>query len=214
MMYRWMYIPLAMFLYSYGALAQASPASVWQQAIGMAAAGDERGAVGYLSGAVSMLPELPHNLWRERMQLAVILLEMRQHRAIVAPQMEHKPAAIWTETKLARRYLHDYPLPKQVSPVMPGVLGVLLPGAGHAWLGRWHDAGVAAMLVMPMLLLTLWAMRRGMGPVTVFFALITVWLWSGSVFSAISLAERGTAEAYGLWWQGLWQASALPGRPW
>jgi len=53
-----------------------------------------------------------------------------------------------------------------------------------------------------------------MGPVTVFFVLTTLWLWSGSVFSAVSLAERGSFEAYVLWWQGLWQASGLPGRPW
>ena len=70
------------------------------------------------------------------------------------------------------------------------------------------------MLVWPMLLLTLWAARRHMGPVTVFFALITVWLWSGTVFSSMSLAERASFEAYTLWWQGLWQASGLQGQPW
>jgi len=214
MMSRLLQWALLLLLCGYSAGAQATPTSVWQQAMGMAASGDEVEAMAHLSGAVSILPETSNNLWRERMQLAVILLDMRRHQATFAPDLEHQPVAAWTETQLARRYLHEHPTPQHVSPLIPGLLGVLLPGAGHAWLGRWRDAGVAAMLIVPMLLLTLWAWKRHMGPVTVFFALITVWLWSGSVFSAISLAERGAAESYYLWWQGLWQASALPGRPW
>ena len=97
---------------------------------------------------------------------------------------------------------------------LPGLLATIFPGAGHAWQERWNDAVVAAIMVWPMLILTLWAAYRRMGPVTIFFAMITAWLWSGTVFSAISLAERGDVEAYLVWWQGLWQASALPGRPW
>ena len=53
-----------------------------------------------------------------------------------------------------------------------------------------------------------------MGPVTAFFALVTAWLWSGSVFSAIALAERGGMEAYLDWWRELWRFAAIPGRPW
>jgi len=63
-------------------------------------------------------------------------------------------------------------------------------------------------------LFTFWADRRDMGPVTVFFAMITAWLWSGMVFSATSLAERGGYELYYAWWQQLWQASGLPSKPW
>ena len=97
---------------------------------------------------------------------------------------------------------------------MPAILATIFPGAGHAWQGRWQDAWVAAIMVWPMLILTLWAASRRMGPVTIFFAMITAWLWSGTVFSSISLAERGGMESYLLWWQGVWQASGLPGRPW
>jgi len=195
-------------------VASASPIAVWQQAVGMAAAGDVRSARVHLTGALSMMPDSPDDLWRERMQIAVILLDMRQHQALFATALAQQPVAGWMQTQLILRYLHDHPAVEQSSPVLPGLLAALLPGAGHAWQGRWRDAGVAAVLVIPMLLLTLWSARRRLGPVTLFFALITVWLWSGSVFSAISLAERGTAEAYMLWWQGLWQAAALPGRPW
>jgi len=213
LLFHWVTASLLLLL-GYMPAASATPASVWQQAVGMAASGDVREAMAHLAGALSMMPESPHDLWRERMHIAVILLDMRQHLAVSAAALEQAPADGWTETQLIHGYLQGHPAPEQISPLIPGLLATLLPGSGHAWQGRWRDAGVAAMLVIPMLLLTLWAARRHMGPVTVFFALITVWLWSGSVFSAISLAERGTAEAYMLWWQGLWQAAALPGRPW
>jgi len=200
---------------SHIAAVQASPAAVWQQAMNMAATGDIHAATAHLAGALSMMPEATDTLWYQRMQLALLLLEMRAHQRVAAPEMLlRKPADGWTETQLIRHYLDGHTGPATISPTLPGLLGAIFPGAGHAWLGRWHDAGVCAMLVVPMLLLTVWAARRRMGPVTLFFALITLWLWSGTVFSAVSLAERGTSEAYMLWWQGLWQAAALPGRPW
>jgi hypothetical protein len=115
---------------------------------------------------------------------------------------------------LMSNWLKQHPIPAVEDSIMPGLLAAIIPGSGHAWLGRWGDAGVAAMLVWPLLILTFWAARRDMGPVTVFFALITAWLWSGTVFSATSLAERGDYELYYAWWQQMWQASGLPSKPW
>ncbi|HXH64764.1 MAG TPA: hypothetical protein VNH42_04550, partial [Mariprofundaceae bacterium] len=145
----------------------------------------------------------------DRMAAAEALIAMRERHALAPAIAGHDAYA-----QMIRAYLQHEPVPAPRSAWMPAVLAALLPGSGHLWLGRPHDAWVAAVMVWPMLLLTLWAYRRGMGPVTVFFALVTVWLWSGTVFSAWSLAERGDFEAYLTWWQGLWQASALPGRPW
>jgi len=193
----------------------ASPVSVWNGAMQMAASGHLKEAGAHLSGAAAMISGRSNGLWHERMQLAVLLLDMRRKQSVDGALFSATSVSGWPETALIQHYIQRYPEPESnASPVTAGVLATLVPGAGHAWQGRWRDAAVAALLVIPMLLLTLWAARRRMGPVTLFFALITIWLWSGSVFSAISLVERGTAEAYLLWWQGLWQASALPGRPW
>ncbi len=193
--------------------AHASPAQVWQQAMQMAAAGHGEAAIAHLSGAASMIPNR-HDLWRERMLVAAALLDMREKQRAQVDFPEAPEFSGWAEVRLVRRYLAGHPPPVTQAPYVAGMAAALFPGAGHAWQGRWRDAGVAALLVWPMLVLTLWAARRRMGPVTVFFALITVWLWSGTVFSAVSLAERGNVEAYLYWWQGLWQASGLPGRPW
>ncbi|OIO67865.1 MAG: hypothetical protein CO186_10715 [Zetaproteobacteria bacterium CG_4_9_14_3_um_filter_49_83] len=191
--------------------AQADEASkqVYDQAVQLASQGDQHGALTALQAAGAVLPQQDH--WKQRMSAAALLLSMRmQHLTTLSMQFSaHDP-----NLALAQGYMaaHQAPLQQPEWPV--AILATLLPGAGHAWLGRWHDAAIAALMVWPMLLLTLWALWRSMGPVTVFFALISMWLWSGTVFSAVSLQQRGFSEAYTLWWQGLWQASALPGVPW
>jgi len=186
----------------------ASASDAYNEALGLAGAGHAGEAAARLDGAAAVLPD--ESIWRERMTLAAAMIRMRSQQQSVLPPLPHPGS----NAALAKAYLQATPLPQAGSSWVVNVLAVVLPGSGHAWLGRWHDALTAALLVWPMLLLTLWAGYRRMGPVTVFFALITAWLWSGTVFSAMSLAERGSYEDYLLWWQGLWQASALPGRPW
>jgi len=203
-------ILLALFLslLSSVALAESPAANVYKGAIELAAAGQPDAAVERLAAAAEMLPG--ESVWRARMILASSMIRMRAHQQVELPKLQGFSAYV----SLASAYLQNNPPPQEESNWVVTLLATLLPGAGHAWLGRWHDAMVAAFLVWPMLLLTLWAAYRRMGPVTVFFGLITAWLWSGTVFSAISLSERGGLEAYLLWWQGLWQASGLPGKPW
>lgn len=190
-------------------LGQAQPAvadasDAYHRAIALAAQGRDVEAVAMLAGAVETAPEV----WAVRMRVAAALLGMRTRQGVEAPLADGMNGA------LVAAYAQSHAAPPPADGRVAGVLAAVFPGAGHAWLGRWHDAATAAMLVWPMLLLTLWAWRRGMGPLTVFLALLTLWLWSGSVFSAVSLAERGGFEAYAQWWQGMWQASGLPGRPW
>ena len=148
------------------------------------------------------------DIWTQRIRAACALLALRQRRAV------HLAEATTPELQLARAWIARHPAPAPRASWPYGLASVLVPGLGHLLLGRKQDALVAAMFVWPMLVLTLWAWRRRMGPVVVFFALITLWLWSGVVFSSVSLAERGDAEDYLRWWAALWQASGLPGRPW
>jgi len=186
--------------------ALAGPADAYRQAINIAAGGDERAAIAALDALATALPA--DDIWRARARTAGALLSMRMRRSALVP------AGAGPQLALADAYVADHPLLPDAVRWPATALAVLLPGAGHAWQGRWRDAATAAMMVWPMLLLTFWAARRRMGPVTLFFALITAWLWSGTVFSSLSLAERGTLESYLAWWQHLWQASGLPGRPW
>jgi len=186
--------------------AESASGRVYQAAMQMAAQHQYGKAIVALQAASAMLPASA--VWQQRMLAAADLLQMQQGQqpSLVALNNDY--------IRLAAAYITAHP-PAEAAPVWPtAVLATVLPGAGHAWLGRWHDALVAALFVWPLLLLTLWARRRRMGPVTVFFAGLTLWLWSGTVFSAISLAERGSMALYALWWQQLWQASALPGTPW
>ncbi len=187
--------------------ASAEPAHVYNDAISLAAKGDENASVSMLTGAASLLHD--ENIWRERMLTAASLIQMREELSI-------KPRFVQSSVHktFAESFMEKTPVPESESSWLSGAIATIIPGAGHLWLGRVQDAFTAALLVWPMIALTVWAGFRRMGPVTLFFALITAWLWSGTVYSAVSLAERGTVEAYLIWWQGLWQASGLPGRPW
>jgi len=186
----------------------ADSAASYRQAVNLAAQGDDKAALATLHALSDVLPA--GDIWRQRIEAAGQMIGMR------VTQQTQFPARFTPNPHLAlaSAYASSHPLLPDARRWPATALAVVLPGAGHAWQGRWKDAGMAAMMVWPMLILTLWAAKRRMGPVTVFFALITIWLWSGTVFSSISLAERGNAEAYMAWWQGVWQASGLPGRPW
>ncbi len=150
-----------------------------------------------------------HGIWGRRLQAACALLAMRAARSTRLPSAPSLP-----ELVLARTWQNAHPPPAPAHPWRIGLASALVPGLGHLLLGRKQDALVAALFVWPMFGLTVWAWRRRMGPVVVFFAWITLWLWSGVVFSSVSLAERTSVEDYARWWAGLWQASGLPGRPW
>ncbi len=146
--------------------------------------------------------------WARRIRTACALLRMRDAQALQPAGLADGPEAV-----LVQRWLAAHPAPARSSPWVPALLS-LVPGLGHLYLGRGRDALVAALLVWPMLALTLWAWIRRMGPVVVFFGGITAWLWSGVIFSAYALAMRGNLEDYLAWWRALWQASGLPGTPW
>ena len=201
----WAILPLMLLA---ATVSHAGPEQVYRQALQLAADGRDAEAIAALQASAAVLSD--EHAWRERMLAAATLLDVKRHRQGQLPLRSGSA----TNLALAAGYARANPLPQAEAAWPAMVLAVMLPGAGHAWQGRWRDAWVAALLVWPMFLLTLWAARRRMGPVTLFFALITVWLWSGTLFSSLSLAERTSNEVYTLWWQGLWQASGLPGRPW
>ncbi len=189
-------------------MTQAATAEAYQQAIDLAAQGHDQQASTALGMLIETLPQ--QSIWLQRMQAAQQLIMMRIKRSPELPPFNNTNPYL----NLASNHIDNNTANTEADSWPITVLATVFPGAGHAWLGRWHDAYTAALMVWPMLLLTLWALKRSMGPVTVFFALITIWLWSGTVFSAISLAERGNLEHYLIWWQQVWLAAALPGRPW
>ncbi len=187
---------------------QAGPEEAYRLAINLAAQGQEQQAITALAALIESQPS--RSTWHERMLAAQQLISMKTTQQTTIPSQQISNPYL----KLASAYAVRQPRLTKTNTWPVAISATLFPGAGHAWLGRWLDARTAALMVWPMLLLTLWAFKRGMGPVTLFFALITLWLWSGSVFSAISLAERGSLETYLVWWQNVWQSSGLPGRPW
>jgi len=202
--------PCLIVLLFLAAPAAADPGTAYRAAMDLAAQGRDPEAVARLRGALDVLPEGGDpGEWRGWLASAAALLDMR-HDLRLQPTFTAAAPAI----ERVNGYLATAPPPERGRSWLAALCGAVLPGAGHAWLGRWRDGVKAATLVWPMFALTVWAWRRRMGPVTVFFAAVTVWLWSGTVFSAYSLARRGDLHAYLAWWQGVWQASGLPGRPW
>jgi len=202
------FLVLAYMLLMVVPMSHADPATSFRQAVNLAAQGDDKAAKTILYNLAEPLPA--GDLWRQRILAADQLIGMRAMKQTLFPAHSGPNPHL----ALAYAYASSHPLLLDATRWPATLLAVMLPGAGHAWQGRWKDAGMAAMMVWPMLILTVWAAKRRMGPVTVFFALITLWLWSGTVFSSISLAERTNAETYMAWWQSIWQASGLPGRPW
>jgi len=197
-------------------LAQATPEQVWQESMALAQRGDDTKAIALLHGAQLQSTSKANaaNVWNQRFDIAIRMLDLRQRAKHQSDYRSLRLSGSNQYELLMKQWLTQHPLPEVQDSFLPGLLASIIPGSGHAWLGRWGDAGVAAMFVWPLLILTFWAARRDMGPVTVFFALITAWLWSGTIFSATSLAERGDYELYYAWWQQMWQASGLPSRPW
>ncbi|MFQ5355404.1 MAG: hypothetical protein ACE5DY_02740 [Mariprofundaceae bacterium] len=187
--------------------ALANSENTYFEAISVAGKGDDVTAIRNLRNAVDHLSAT--DPWHARMTAAASMLEMRWQRS-ASPRFRNAEM----HQILVEAHLRQHPIPARQDVWLVGLMATLMPGSGHAWQGRWRDAEVAAFMVWPMLILTLWAARRRMGPVTVFFSLITLWLWSGTIFSAVSLVERGNDEQYILWWQELWLASGLQGSPW
>lgn len=188
-------------------LLHADARAVYTDAVTMAASGETAAAIVSLNTASQLLTG--QSVWKERIEAARILLEMQKAQQLNIAAQTSNPYLALANRQISSR---EKPVAESWWPV--AVLATLIPGAGHGWQGRWSDAATVTLMVVPMLILTLWAARRRMGPVTVFFALITVWFWSGTVYSAISLAERSSFESYMLWWQSVWQASGLPGQAW
>jgi hypothetical protein len=203
---------VAILLFCLPVLAHAAPEQVWQKSMALAQKGQDKQAIAVLDGAILQAGQ--SNVWTQRFDIAKRLLKLRRDAKVNSTYNTLIPNSHNQYDMLMQSWLQQHSIPAVEDSIMPGLLAAIIPGSGHAWLGRWGDAGVAAMLVWPLLILTFWAARRDMGPVTVFFALITAWLWSGTVFSATSLAERGDYELYYAWWQQMWQASGLPSKPW
>ena len=193
-------------------LSSASPEQAWDEAMMLAQQGKDGRAIALMQGAT--LQESTNSIWAQRFSIAMRLLELRSEAKHHSKYMGVQLSGQNQYEILMSNWLATHPAPEPADSAIPSILASIIPGSGHAWMGRWGDAGVAAMLVWPLLILTFWAARREMGPVTVFFAIITAWLWSGTVFSATSLAERGDFELYYAWWQEMWIAAGLPSRPW
>ncbi|MDQ7005105.1 MAG: hypothetical protein Q9N67_09410 [Ghiorsea sp.] len=150
-------------------LVNAAPEEVWQESMQLAKIGQDRQAIAVLNGAI--LQSRQSTVWTQRFDIAKRLLMLRLHAKSNSSYNILIPKSDNQYDMLMKGWLESHPIPQVEASFMPGLLAAILPGTGHAWLGRWGDAGVAAMLVWPLLILTFWAARRDMGPVTVFFCI-------------------------------------------
>jgi tetratricopeptide (TPR) repeat protein len=75
-------------------------------------------------------------------------------------------------------------------PHVAGILAALLPGLGHAYLGRWEDAGLVFVVNGAFLAGTLEAIERRNRALAAGMALGELLWYSGNVFSAVSNAHK------------------------
>ncbi len=85
------------------------------------------------------------------------------------------------------------------SPWTAGILAGLLPGAGHAYLGRWEDAALVFLVNGVFLGATLEAVEKRQPALAGGMALAELIWYSGNIFSAVSNAHKhnkGLAEQW------------------
>ncbi len=75
-------------------------------------------------------------------------------------------------------------------PHVAGLLAALLPGLGHAYLGRWEDAGLVFMVNGAFLAATLEAIEKRNRALAAGMAFAELIWYSGNVFSAVSNAHK------------------------
>lgn len=75
-------------------------------------------------------------------------------------------------------------------PHMAAALAALLPGLGHAYLGRWEDAGLVFLVNGAFLAATLEAIDKKSLPLAGGMALAELLWYSGNIFSALSNAHK------------------------
>jgi tetratricopeptide (TPR) repeat protein len=76
------------------------------------------------------------------------------------------------------------------NPWMAGTLSAVLPGAGHLYLNRPRDAGFALLSNGLLLTGTIQAFSKGLSGLGVALAVGELGLYSGTVFSAVSLTHK------------------------
>jgi tetratricopeptide (TPR) repeat protein len=86
------------------------------------------------------------------------------------------------------------PLPEK-SPWTAGLLAAVLPGAGHAYLGRWRDAGLAFSMNAAFTAATLEAIQKDNPALAGTLALAELIWYSGNIFSAVGSAHKHNRQA-------------------
>lgn len=89
------------------------------------------------------------------------------------------------------------------SPWMAGALAAILPGAGHAYLGRWEDAALVLSVNAAFLGATVEAIQRREPALAGGMALAELLWYSGNVFSAVSNTHKHNRLLRDRWAEGI-----------
>lgn len=90
---------------------------------------------------------------------------------------------------LSDRSLEGLSLPRK-SPAAAGVMAGVLPGLGHAYCGRYHDATVAFILNGAFAWATYEAFRRDMNALGGVLGFLGLGFYTGNIYSAVNCAHR------------------------
>jgi len=90
---------------------------------------------------------------------------------------------------LAEASLKGETLP-QKSPKLAGAMGAILPGLGHAYVGRYKDGGVALILNGLFVWATMEAFHNDNNALGVMLGFLELGWYSGSIYSAVNSAHK------------------------
>ena len=91
---------------------------------------------------------------------------------------------------------------RERSPWMAGALAALLPGAGHAYLGRWEDAALVFTVNGAFLGATVEALEKDQPALAGAMALAELLWYSGNIFGAVSSAHKHNRVLAQQWAEG------------
>ena len=117
--------------------AHADASDAYNQAVVMASSGQSKSATVAMATLAAALPA--EDIWHQRAVAAWALLSMRTQRQTELPPLGQANANL----TLATAYAATNPLLPEATSWPATALAVAVPGAGHAWLGRfpwtrWH----------------------------------------------------------------------------
>ncbi len=134
----------------------------------------------------------PHSLFAEQAKMRLAWLALREGEKALGQDIlaDLKEPQLARQSDVLLEAFANSPPPKKKSPLLAGLLSGVLPGAGHAYLGRTRDAGFAFLSNGLMIGAALESFDEGHDLLGAILTLVELGWYSGTVYSSVSMAHK------------------------